>query len=111
MKKAETTLDDVLEAVQGGFGKVEKRLDKVERRLDGVERRITMVDTRMGMVENRMSGIEDTNRHLIRRVGEMEGKMDEVQEVVEGLSKALDHDTIEVIQHERRIKRLEKVRS
>ena len=76
MKKAETTLDDVLEAVQGGFGKVEKRLDKVERRLDGVERRITMVDTRMGMVENRMSGIEDTNRHLIRRVGEMEGKMD-----------------------------------
>ncbi len=102
-RKADTTLDVVLEAVQDGFGGVGKRLDKVERRLDGVERRISTVETRL-------SGLEDTDRHLIRRVGEIEGKMDDVQDAVDGLSKAFDHDTIEVMGHEKRISRLEKIR-
>ncbi len=102
--KVDPTIKDVFEAVQGGFGKVDRRLDKVERRLDGVERRLSTVETRL-------SGLEDTDRHLIRRVGELESKMDDVQDAVEGLSKAFDHDTIMVIEHDKRIARLEKTRA
>src|SRR3989344_6513960 len=109
-KKADPTIKDVIEAVQGGFGKVDRRLDGVDRRLDGVERRLTMTETRVGGVENRMSGLEDTDRHMLRRMGELESKMDEVQEAAEGLSKAFDHDTVLVMEHEQRIKRLEKAR-
>jgi len=105
----EPTLGEFYEYVKTFAGKVEdnftgvnKRLDKVERRLDGVERRV-------GMVETRLSGLEDTDRHVLRRLGELEEKMDEVQEVVTATGAAVDHDAECVIDYGRRIAQLEKV--
>jgi chromosome segregation ATPase len=109
-KIAEPTLHDVIQIVQESSGRVEKRLDKVQRRLDGVERRLGSVETRMSGVEMRMGELEDTNTHVVRRIGEMEEKLDLAQEELESINIAIENDARRYFDHDQRLKRLEKAR-
>ena len=96
MKKSnecEPTLTDVLEAVQGGFQKMEERFEKVDERFDGVDERFasndaahtslfeiqkqtlellnertTTIDTRLSKVQNRVEDIVDVLEKASKKV-------------------------------------------
>ena len=96
----EPTLLDVLQAVQGGFQKMEERFDGVDERFDKVEGGLEKVETKLGEVENRMTGVE-------RRVGAIEVTLDEMQGTLESIEQAVDKDAEAVVNHEDRISHLE----
>jgi hypothetical protein len=83
----EPNLSDVLEAVQTGFTKVDGRLDRVEGRL--------------GEVEYRMTALE-------KRTGSLEDTVEEMNETLQGVARAVDKDAVAILDHERRIRHLEK---
>src|SRR3989338_11231839 len=94
---SDPTLQDVLEAVQGGFTKVEERLVGVEHRL--------------GEVEGRLDGVEYRMMSLERRTGSLEHTVEDMNETGKRVARARDKDSVVVISHERRIRTLEKARS
>lgn len=100
-KIGETTLNDVLEAVQVGFTKVENRLDGVENRLDGVENKLDGVENRLGEVEYRMTALE-------KRTGSLENTVEDMKDTLNGVARAVDKDSLVIMNHERRIRHLEK---
>lgn len=91
----EPTLMDVLEAVQTGFTKMEKRFDGVDERLDKVE-------TRLGEVEGRMTAVE-------KRTGNLETAIEDMSKTLEGVERAVDTDAVTIVDHGRRIVHLEKI--
>ncbi len=90
----EPTLLDVLGAVQTGFAKVDERFDQVDNRLDAVE-------NRLGEVEYRGTAVE-------RRVGSVEETLEDMKITLNGVARAVDKDTLTIMNHERRIRHLEK---
>ena len=95
--KAEPTLQDVIEIMQGGF-------ERVEHRLDGIDQHLVVLD-------ERLDNVEDSVRGLTRRVGSLEEKVDDMQETLEGIGRAVDKDAITILDHEQRIVRLESARA
>ncbi len=93
-KKADPTLENVIEVVRTGFVRVENRLDTVERHL--------------GVVGERLDNVEDSVRQLSKRVYEVENKIEDMQDTLEGVGKAVSTDSLTILNHGRRITRLEK---
>lgn len=87
----EPTLLDVLEAVQTGFMKME---EKMEARFDGVDERLEAIDYRVTAVE--------------KRTGALEIVTEDMKETLEGVARAVDKDARAIVNHEHRIKHLEK---
>jgi len=81
----EPTLLDVLEAVQSGFQKME---EKMEEKFDDLGYRVTAVEKRVGAVET---------------------TLEEMRGTLKGVERAVDKDALTVVDHTRRIVRLEKV--
>lgn len=88
----EPTLLDVLEAVQGGFAKVDKKFEKVDQQF----RELT---EELG---GRMTAIE-------RRVGAIEVTLEGMRETLESIEHAVDKDAEVVVNHESRISHIEKL--
>ena len=81
-KVSGTTLDDVLGAVQVGFTKVENRLGEVEYRMTALE----------------------------KRTGSLEDTVEDMRDTLNGVARAVDKDALVIMNHERRIRHLEKSR-
>lgn len=80
----EPTLLDVLEAVQGGFQKME---EKMENGFNDLGYRVTAVE---------------------KRVGDVENTLEDMRKTLEGVERAVDKDAVTIVNHGRRIVRLEK---
>ena len=81
----EPTLLDVLEAVQGGFQKME---EKMEEKFDDLGYRVTAVEKRVSSIETTLEGMKET---------------------LESIEHAVDKDAEAVVNHESRISHLEKL--
>ena len=92
-----SAVQDLTEAVQVGFAKVEDRFDDVEQGLDGVENRLGSVEYRMTALENRTGSLEDG--------------VEDIKETLGGIARATDKDAVAIINHERRIRHLEKAQA
>ena len=88
------SVQDLTEAVQTGFAKVDDRFDKVESRLDRVEGGINDVGYRVMMLE--------------KRTGSLEIAVEDMNETLNGVARAVDKDAVAILDHERRIRHLEK---
>ena len=87
-KEYEPTLSDVLEAVQTGFTKVDERFEQVDVRFDKMDERFDKLEKRTGSIEN---------------------TLEDMKETLGGIERAVDKDAVTVLDHERRIRHLEKV--
>lgn len=100
----EPTLHDVMAVLVGldtrmkkGFESVDKRFESVDKRFETISGRIDNIDERLGGVEHRLGAVEVV-------------VLDIREELTSGLA-AFDEDAKKIIDHERRIKRLEKSRA
>lgn len=66
--KHETTLDDVLEAVNAGFTQVQVQIHGLDGRVQGLEGRMDKLEGRMGKLEDRMGNLEHKVESLDRKI-------------------------------------------
>ncbi|MDB5189865.1 MAG: hypothetical protein JWN49_191 [Parcubacteria group bacterium] len=106
----EPTLYDVIDIMNIGFG----RLDGLVGRFDSLEGRFDKLEEKM---EGGFARVEIEIRELGDRVGSLETrvttlalKVDGVDERLEIMAHAFDIETVKIIDHEKRIKKLERVR-
>jgi len=85
----EPTLLDVLEAVQSGFQKMEGRFGEMGERFNDLGSRVTAVE---------------------KRVGTVEVTLEEMAGTLSGIEHAVDKDAVTIVDHGRRIARLEEAR-
>lgn len=83
----EATISDVLEAVQTGFAKVDDKFNNMDVQFDEVKYRITALEKRTGSLEDSVEDMKDT---------------------LNGVARAVDKDALVIMNHERRIRHLEK---
>lgn len=83
----ETALAELAIAMQAGFARIEKGLTLINHRVDAIDIRLTDVERQLGKVEVALVDLQDE---------------------VAGLSRAIDKDAVTLINHEKRIKLLEK---
>lgn len=76
----EGSAQDLTEAVQTGFAKVEKRFDQVDERFNRLE----------------------------RRTGSLENSVEEMKETLDGVARAVDKDAVTVLNYGHRIRHLGK---
>jgi uncharacterized protein YdcH (DUF465 family) len=93
--KKEPTLSDVLGGMNKRFNMVLAELQKNDTRFD-------LVFRQLGSVRQEIKEIRETQK----ADGEV---LDEMRETLDAVAKAVDADAITVINHENRIKRLEKI--
>lgn len=72
------------------------RFLKVENKLIAIHERVDYIDEHLGDVE--------------RRLGKVEGHVLDMQDDLKGALSAIDGDSVKILDHEKRIRRLEKVR-
>ena len=104
MKKSseyEPTIADVLGAVQLGFSKVDDRFDKVDDRFSKVDIRFDKIEGSLDDLGYRVTALE-------KRTGSLENAVEDMKETLDGVARAVDKDTLVVLDHGRRIRRLEK---
>jgi peptidoglycan hydrolase CwlO-like protein len=82
-------VQELTEAVQTGFAKVDDKFDNVDMQFDEVKYRITALEKRTGSLENSVEDMKDT---------------------LNGVARAVDKDALVIMNHERRIRHLEKER-
>ena len=80
-------VQDLTEAVQAGFAKVDSKFDNTGVQFDEVKYRITALEKRTGSLENSVEDMKDT---------------------LNGVARAVDKDALVIMNHERRIRHLEK---
>lgn len=80
-------VQDLTEAVQTGFAKNEVKHDETKHSIDDLAYRVTAL-------EKRTSAVEET--------------IEEVKVTLNGVARAVDKDAVTVLDHERRISRIEK---
>lgn len=85
--KYEPTISDVLGVVQTGFAKVDDKLGSMDVQFDEVKYRITALEKRTGSLEDSVEDMKDT---------------------LNGVARAVDKDALVIMNHERRIRHLEK---
>ena len=83
----EPTLSDVLGAVQTGFAKNDNQHDEIKNGLNDLAYRVTELEKRTGSLEETVGDMKDT---------------------LNGVARAVDKDTLTIMNHERRIRHLEK---
>lgn len=95
------SVQDLTEAVQTGFAKVDDRFDRVESRLDKVENRLNRVEGGINDVGYRVTALE-------KRTGSLEIAVEDMNETLNGVARAVDKDAVAILDHERRIRHPEK---
>ncbi len=106
----EPTLYDVIEIMNNGF-------DRLGVRIDGLDGQFEEAKVRFDKVEKRLGAVEMETKELNYNVGSLETKItslalkvDEIDERLDGFGKAFDVDTKKILNHEKRIKKLERLR-
>lgn len=111
-EKYEPTLSDVLEAVQTGFEKVEKRLSSHDEQFISIAERFVSIDGHFNRIEKRL----DTHDKLLKSLHEGQENMKEQMQdtnrrLINTQNRVEDIADILEIDHEPRITRLERVRA
>jgi hypothetical protein len=134
-KKKEPTLHDVLAATQAldkRFSGVDSQTSSLGSRLNGVitaiqklDDRLTteiqgvlqIMDTRFLVIDKKLVAIHDRVGHIDERLGDVQRRLGKVevlaldmQDDLRGALAAIDDDSVKVLDHEKRIRRIEKVR-
>lgn len=78
--------------------------DPVVERLDRIAHTLAVLHEGQGQ-------IQEGTRDLKGRMGRVEEKLEDAREILDGVARAVDKDAVTVLDHERRIRRLEKTRS
>ncbi len=83
-------VQDLTEAVQTGFARVDDKFNKMNVQFDEVKYRITALE---------------------KRTGSLEGAVEDMKITLNGAARAVDKDSLTIMNHERRIRHLEKARA
>lgn len=97
----ETLFRDILEAMKNGFAALEKRMDVFGRRVGGLEGAVATLQEGQDALRVQVQDVR-------QRVGNLENRTEDVYESVRVLSSAFDKDAVKVLDHEKRITRLER---
>ncbi len=100
----EPTLGEILAVMNERFTLVENKIDQVENKTD-------QVDLRSRTMNDRMDGIDTRLGDLQRGQTKLHNQIVDIQDDVTSVLHASDKDALTIIDHERRIVRLEKVRT
>ncbi|MDO8518300.1 MAG: hypothetical protein Q7S26_03360 [bacterium] len=92
----EETVDIIARAVANGFGAVEKEFGAVGKKFELQEKLLVTVT----------ADIRDLKEGQLLQ----DRRLDEIEVVVRGISRAVDKDAVKIITQDRRIARLERVR-
>lgn len=95
---AEPTLHDVLSAMQDGFAKVDERFGLVEAR----------IDQRFGVLKDRADNTDARIGDMQRTLAKVQNRVEDIQDDLTTALTAQDADSSKILDHERRIRRLEK---
>lgn len=101
--ETEPTFRDVANTVTGLVVTVSDLTTSVAEMFDAMKRGFNKIELRIGDVEVEV-------HQLNQRVGSLEVTVLDMQEDLKGIGKAIDKDAIRIIDHGRRIVRLEKAR-
>ena len=87
------------------FDFVKERFETTDVRLGHIEQRI---DTRAKSTNDRIDGIDARLGDVQRKVTKIESKIEDIQDDLASALNATDKDVVTILDHERRIRRLEK---
>lgn len=88
----------------------DKRFNEIDKRFDGVDKRFVAVDKSLIFINNRIDRLDERLGLVDRRLAKVEVTVLDMQDEIRGALNALDKDSIKILDHEKRIRRLEKVR-
>ena len=108
-RKIDPTLADVMDSVNTLTTAVQKGFQGVEKKFEGVEKRLDRLEIRQSTHDSRMERVEVEIRGMSRRLGAVEVELGDVHETVNAIADAVDKDALTIINHEKRIGRLEAV--
>lgn len=94
------SLGDLMEVVTTGFSVMDERFDAVEKRF---EKRFEKLEGRVENMDERLVGVE-------HRLGRVEEVLLDIQEEFRATQPVVDDNSVQLIDHEKRIKRLERSR-
>lgn len=96
MKEIEDKIDDLARAVASGFNEVRSDVRELGEQ-------VSRIENRMESVENRLTNVE-------RRIGGVEEQLEETNDILSAVAKAVDKDAEMLIEHGERISTLEEAR-
>ncbi|MCR4276347.1 MAG: hypothetical protein NUV90_03110 [Candidatus Parcubacteria bacterium] len=97
-------VQDLTGAVQTGFAKVEKRFNKIE---DTVERHESLL---ISLVDGQ-NQLRERVSILDQRVSKTQNRVEDIADSLGDITRVADRDRVSTIDHERRIRHLEKTRA
>ena len=100
----EATISDVLEAVQTGFAKVDERFDKIE---GTIERHESLLSS----LVNGQDQLRDSINILDHRVSKTQNRVEDIADSLGDITRVADKDRVSTLDHERRIRHLEKAQA
>ena len=97
-------VQDLTEAVQTGFAKVEKRFNTLE---DAVERHGSLL---VSLVDGQ-NNLRERVSILDQRMSKTQNRVEDIADSLGDITRVADRDRVSTIDHERRIRHLEKARA
>ncbi len=97
-------VQDLTEAVQTGFAKVEKRFNMLE---DVVERQGSL----LGSLVDGQNNLRERVSILDQRMSKTQNRVEDIADSLGDITRVADRDRVSTIDHERRIRHLEKARA
>lgn len=121
MNNAEPTLSEIntslnefresfiefVEFVKHGFARFEQKFKEVDQRFEQIDQRFQRVDQQLLILYEGQVEIVHELGQLTRRTGRLEEGMEEVKDELHIVSKSVDKALVQLVGHEKRIKRLE----
>ena len=99
-----SAVQDLTEAVQTGFAKVEKRFNMLE---DVVERQGSL----LGSLVDGQNNLRERVSILDQRMSKTQNRVEDIADSLGDITRVADRDRVSTIDHERRIRHLEKARA
>jgi peptidoglycan hydrolase CwlO-like protein len=120
--KAEPTLNDVIEIMQGGFQRIEKKLtdrdeqfSRMEDTFSEIEEKITVVDKkidhRFELMNERVNNVDARLGVIERKLVKIDTRVADIQDEMATTGAAVDADSVKIVVHEHRITELENTRT
>lgn len=103
-------LDFVMEIMDARFVAVDKRFDAVDKRFVAVDKKFDAIDKKFVLINGRIDNVDERLGEVKHKLTKVEVTVLDTQDDLRGALAAIDGDSIKVLDHEKRIRRLEKVR-
>ncbi|MDO8551996.1 MAG: hypothetical protein Q7S01_00525 [bacterium] len=103
-------VQDLAEAMQVGFAKVENRFDGIDIHLDGVDARLDGIDVRLDGIDSDLVEMNDRLRSVEKGQAETHRRLDSIERKQDGMLESID-ETVhqsEFIKLVQRVELLEK---